>query len=178
MFPKMEQSMFQFNTLETWCCSTWGLRYRKKVLMFFNGRQHGVVFFSWRGSLSTMRRRHRYTSGRPSHQRSNTQKEHDAIANFTINKLKNKFSNIIESTTKNKIEFIHDSNLTWIFTHDCELIMRWRRQLETETKTNSAAVFPCRISSLDWYLSAFSLSFYTIFSHPHLLSLAAIVPAW
>jgi hypothetical protein len=112
MFPKMEQSTFQFNTLETWCCSTWCFRYRKKVLMlFFNSRQHGVVFFSCRGSLSTMHRRHRYTSGRPSHQRSNTQKEHDAIVNLTINKLKNKFSNITESTTKNKIEFIHDSNL-------------------------------------------------------------------
>jgi hypothetical protein len=174
MFPKMEQSTFQFNTLETWCCSTWSFRYRKKVFMYFNSRQHGVVFFSCRGSLSTMRRRHRYTSGRPSHQGSNTQKEWDAIVNFTINKLKNKFSNITESPTTNKIEFIHDSNLKWIFTHDCELITRWRRQLET----NSAAVFPCRISSLDWYLLAFSLSFYTIFSHPHLLSLAAIVPAW
>jgi hypothetical protein len=36
------------------------------------------------------------------------QKEHGAIVNSKINKFKNKFPNITESTTKNKIEFIHD----------------------------------------------------------------------
>jgi hypothetical protein len=52
-----------------------------------------------------------------------------------------------------------------IFTHDCELIVRWRRQLLT---TSARQFTPWRRSSLDWSLSSFLSPFIRLFLTPPL----------